>query len=109
MIRRALTSIALSLAFLFGAVLVFGVLANVFTYSSRAPDWLIVPVYYSFSWPLHVFSAAFPNTTCLEGHEICGYSINVYLATAVTLPLVYASVIFGVLTWRAQRASSKQA
>ena len=109
MLRRAIISLGLSLAVLISAFLLFAVLATSFKHPSRAPEWLIVPAHFVFAWPLHLFSRIFPNTSCLDGHEICGYSGEVYLATAVTLPLLYSVFFYVLLSWRERRASKNHA
>jgi len=100
--QRILISIGISIAFVLAAFAAFG-LSAVF----RGPSWLTVASYQAISWPLSFISHAFPNTTCIDGREICGHSGNAYLATAILLPAVYAFLAFALLSWRSSRIGSK--
>ena len=99
---RIFISLSISMAFLLASFVAFGLLA-----ANQAPRWLIAPFFLAFAWPMSFMSSIFPNAACPDGHEVCGYGGVAYLATAIFLPILYSSITFLVLTWRATRVSKK--
>lgn len=102
MATRILISVGVSIAFLLGSLMAFGFLA-----ANQAPQWLTVSAYLAFSWPLRFMSGIFPNTACLDGHEVCGYAGSAYVATALFLVVFYSAIGFFILSWRRSHVSSK--
>jgi len=102
MATRILISVGVSIAFLLASLFAFGLLA-----ANQAPRWLTVPAYLVFSWPMTFMSKIFPNTTCLDGHEVCGYSSSAYLATGIFLLVFYSAIAFIIFSWRSSHVSSK--
>lgn len=102
MAQRIFLSVGVSMAFLLASLVAFGLLA-----ANQAPRWLIVPAYLAFSWPLGFMSKIFPNTACLDGHEVCGYGGGAYLATAIFLLIIYSLTTFLIFSWRLSRVPSK--
>jgi len=90
------------MVFLLASLLAFGLLA-----ANQAPRWLTVPAYLAFSWPTSFMSKIFPNTACLDGHEVCGYAGSAYLATAIFLLVFYSVIAFFIFSWRFSHVSSK--
>ena len=99
---RILLSVGASMTFLLASFLAFGLLA-----ANQAPRWLTVPIYLAFSWPMSFMPNIFPNTACLDGHEVCGYAGVAYLATAIFLLAFYSVIAFLIFSWRLSHVPSK--